>query len=94
MIKPLYDRIVLEVAKEEEKSLGGIVLASAAQEKPQTAIVAAVGTGRIKENGELLPLQVKVGDKVIFEKYAGVEVKIDGSEYLVVHEKDIVGIIE
>jgi chaperonin GroES len=93
LIKPLGDRIVLQVAKEEEKSVGGIVLASAAQEKPQTAEVIAVGAGRVLDNGNTVAPLVKVGDKVIFEKYAGVEIKIDGVEYLVVHEKDIVGIL-
>lgn len=93
MIKPLNDRIVLEVATQEEKSVGGIVLASAAQEKPQVATVAALGTGRTLDNGQVIAPQVAVGDVVVFEKYAGVEVKVDGKDYLVVRENDIIGIL-
>jgi len=93
LIKPLNDRIVLEVATQEEKSVGGIVLASAAQEKPQVATVAALGTGRTLDNGQVIAPQVAVGDVVVFEKYAGVEVKVDGKDYLVVRENDIIGIL-
>ncbi|SJZ48741.1 chaperonin GroES [Pilibacter termitis] len=91
MIQPLGNRVVLEVAKEEEKTVGGLVLASAAQEKPQIATVVAVGSGLVLENGEKLTPEVAVGDKVLFEKYAGVEVKLDNKEYLVVKESDIIG---
>lgn len=94
MLKPLGDRVIIEVAQEEEKTVGGIVLASAAKEKPQTGTVIAVGDGRVLENGQKVPVSVKEGDKVLFEKYAGSEVKYDGKEYLIVHDKDIVAIVE
>ncbi len=94
MLKPLGDRVIIKVAKEEEKTIGGIVLASSAQEKPQTGEVVAVGEGRTLDNGEKAPLEVKVGDQVMFEKYAGSEVKFDGQEYLIVNGKDIMAIVE
>lgn len=94
VLKPLGDRVIIEVAKEEEKSVGGIVLASAAQEKPQTGTVVAVGEGRFLENGEKAAIPVAVGDQVMFEKYAGSEVKYDGKEYLIVNGKDIIAIVE
>lgn len=94
MLKPLGDRVVIEVAQEEEKTVGGIVLASAAKEKPQTGTVIAVGDGRVLDNGQKVPVSVKEGDSILFEKYAGSEVKYDGKEYLIVHEKDIVAIVE
>lgn len=94
MLKPLSDRVVIEVAKEEEKTIGGIVLASAAQEKPQTGNVVAVGEGRVLENGTKVPADVKVGDTVMFEKYAGTEVKYKGNDYLIVSGKDIIAIVE
>lgn len=94
MLKPLGDRVIIEVAEEEEKSIGGIVLTSAAKEKPQTGTIIAVGEGRILDNGTKAPLNVKAGDTVLFEKYAGSEVKYEGKEYLIVHEKDIAAIVE
>lgn len=94
MLKPLGDRVMIEVAKEEEKTIGGIVLASAAQEKPQTGTVIAVGEGHVLENGTKVPVAVKAGDTVMFEKYAGTEVKYEGQEYLIIHDKDIVAIVE
>lgn len=94
MLKPLGDRVIIEVAKEEEKTVGGIVLASAAQEKPQTGVVIAVGAGRLLDNGEKAPVEVSVGDQVMFEKYAGTEVKYEGKEYLIVGGKDIIAIVE
>ncbi|KAF1300764.1 MULTISPECIES: co-chaperone GroES [Enterococcus] len=94
MLKPLGDRVIIEVAKEEEKTVGGIVLASAAKEKPQTGAVVAVGEGRTLDNGEKDPVSVKVGDQVMFEKYAGTEVKFEGKEYLIVAGKDIIAIVE
>lgn len=93
MLKPLGDRVIIEVAK-EEKTVGGIVLASAAKEKPQTGTVVAVGEGRLLENGEKVPATVKAGDQVMFEKYAGTEVKYEGKEYLIVAGKDIMAIVE
>lgn len=94
MLKPLSDRVVIEVAKEEEKTVGGIVLASAAQEKPQTGNVIAVGEGRVLENGTKVPADVKVGDTVMFEKYSRTEVKYEGNDYLIVSGKDIIAIVE
>lgn len=94
MLRPLGDRVMIEVAKEEEKTIGGIVLASSAKEKPQTGKVIAVGEGRIAEDGSKIPMTVKAGDTVMFEKYAGTEVKYEGQEYLLVHEKDIAAIVE
>lgn len=94
MLRPLNDRVVLEVVKEEEKTVGGIVLASAAKEKPQTAKVIAVGPGPLLENGGRGSMTVKAGDTVMFEKYAGSEVKYEGSEYLIISEKEIIAIVE
>lgn len=94
MLKPLSDRVIIEVAKEEEKTVGGIVLASAAQEKPQTGNVIAVGEGRVLDNGTKVPADVKVGDTVMFEKYSGTEVKYEGNDYLIVSGKDIIAIVE
>nr|WP_245341820.1 co-chaperone GroES [Enterococcus rivorum] len=94
VLKPLSDRVVIEVAEEEEKTVGGIVLASAAKEKPQTGTIIAVGEGRVLDNGTKVPTEVKEGDKVMFEKYAGTEVKYDGKEYLIVSSKDIIAIVE
>lgn len=94
MLKPLGDRVIIEVAKEEEKTVGGIVLASAAKEKPQTGTVIAVGEGRTLENGEKAPVAVNVGEQVMFEKYAGTEVKYEGTEYLIVAAKDIIAVVE
>ncbi|MFC4651382.1 co-chaperone GroES [Lactococcus nasutitermitis] len=94
MLKPLADRVVLRIKEEKEKSIGGIVLASAAQEKPQTAEVIAVGAGRTTNHGTVIAPTVKVGDQVIFEKFGGTTVKIDGEEVLIVKESDILAIVE
>lgn len=94
MLKPLSDRVIIKVAQEEEKTVGGIVLASAAKEKPQTGTVIAVGEGRVLDNGTKVPTGVKEGDTVMFEKYSGTEVKYEGVEYLIVSGKDIIAIVE
>ena len=94
MLKPLGDRVILEVTQEEEKTVGGLVLASAAKEKPQTAKVVAVGEGNVLENSQKSPMPVAVGDMVMFEKYAGTEVKYEGNEYLIIAAKDIMAIVE
>ena len=94
MLKPLGDRVILEVTQEEEKTVGGLVLASAAKEKPQTAKVVAVGEGNVLEIGQKSPMPVAVGDMVMFEKYAGTEVKYEGNEYLIIAAKDIMAIVE
>ena len=94
MLKPLGDRVILEVQKEEEQTVGGIVLASNAKEKPQTGKVLAVGTGRVLDNGEKVVPSVKEGDTVVFDKDAGTEVSYEGEKYWVVRENDIVAVVE
>ena len=93
-IKPLSDRVVIKLVEAEEKTKAGILLAASAQEKPQVAEVVAIGPGALDENGKLVPMQVKVGDKVITGKYSGTEVKCDGIEYSIVKESDILAIVE
>jgi len=92
-IKPLGDRIVIKVLEKEEKTKGGIVLPDTAKEKPQKGEVLAVGSGEIID-GKKVPLEVKVGDTVIFSKYAGTEVKIDDVEYLILRQSDVLAILE
>jgi chaperonin GroES len=94
MLKPLGDRVVIETQDAEEKTVGGILLANNAKEKPQTGKVVAVGNGRVLDNGQSLSLTVKKGDTVMFDKYSGTTVDYDGQDYLVLHEKDILAIIE
>ncbi len=93
-IRPLHDRILVQRLEEEEKTQGGIIIPDTAKEKPIEGKVVAVGNGKLLENGEVRPLDVKEGDKVLFGKYAGTEVKIGGEEYLIMREDDILGIIE
>ena len=93
-LKPLGDKIVVKVLTREEKTKGGIVLPDTAKEKPTEGEVMAIGTGKILENGQKLPLEVKVGDRVIFSKYAGTEVKVDGEELVIFSERDVLAIIE
>ena len=93
-IRPLHDRVVVKRWEEEKTTPSGIVIPDTAAEKPIKGEVVAVGNGKLLENGELRPLDVKEGDKVLFGKYAGTEVKIDGQEYLIMNEDDIVGIFE
>lgn len=93
-IKPLADRVVVQLVEAEEKTKGGILLTPSAQEKPQVAKVIAVGPGARNDKGELIPMEVKVGDKVITSKYSGTEVKMDGSEYNIVKQSDILAIVE
>lgn len=93
MLKPLGNRVLLEVKKEEEKTASGLVLPDSAKEKPQTAIVVAVGEGRVLDNGQRATVEVAVGEEVLFEKYAGSEVKYAGKEYLVVKDTDIIAVI-
>jgi len=93
-LKPLGDRLVVKVVTQEEKTKGGIVLPDTAKEKPQEGEVMAVGSGKVLENGQKLPLEVKVGDRIIFSKYAGTEVKLDGVEYVIFSERDVLAIIE
>ena len=93
-IRPLQDRIIVKRVEEEEKTKGGIIIPDSAKEKPMEGEVIAVGTGKILENGNKQPLEVKSGDRVLFSKYAGTDVKIDGIEHLIMKEDDILGIIE
>ena len=93
MLKPLGDRIIIELVASEEKTASGIVLPDSAKEKPQEGKVVAVGTGRVLDNGERVALDVSEGDRIIFSKYAGTEVKYQGSEYLIVRENDILAVI-
>ena len=93
-IRPLHDRVLVKREPEERKTAGGIVIPDSAAEKPIRGEIVALGRGKILENGDLRPLDVKVGDKVLFGKYAGTEVKIDSKEYVVMREEDIMGVIE
>ncbi len=93
-IRPLHDRVIVKRVEEERTSPGGIVIPDAAAEKPIKGEIIAAGNGKILENGDVRPLDVKVGDTVLFGKYAGTEVKIDGEELLVMKEDDIVAIVE
>lgn len=93
MIKPLNDRVVVKVLEQEEKTRGGIVLPDTAKEKPQKGEIIAVGPGVIRDDGSRTPPEVKVGDKVLFAKYAGTEIKIDGDEYLILREADILAVV-
>ena len=92
-VKPLYDRLVVKRLEEEEKTKGGIIIPDAAKEKPQEGRVIAVGDGKVLENGQKAPLSVKVGDKILFGKYSGSEIKIDGDEHLILREDDVLAII-
>lgn len=93
-IRPLHDRVVVRRKEQEEKTAGGIVLPGSAKEKPSQGEVLAVGNGRILDNGEVKPLDVKVGDTVVFGQYAGSTVKIEGEELLIMTESDIFGVID
>ena len=93
-IKPLGDRVVIKVLEGETTTKSGIVLPDTAKEKPQQGEVIAVGTGKVLDNGQRVALDVKAGDKIIFSKYAGTEVKFDGQEYLIVSERDILAVVE
>jgi chaperonin GroES len=91
--RPLHDRVVVERIDAEDKTAGGIIIPDTAKEKPQTGEVVAVGPGGRDENGKLIPIDVKAGDKVLFGKWSGTEVKLDGVEYLIMKESDIMGVL-
>ncbi|MCI0655147.1 MAG: co-chaperone GroES [Methylococcaceae bacterium] len=93
-IRPLHDRVIVKRVEEDRKSAGGIVIPDSAKEKPSQGEVIAVGNGKILENGEVRALDVKVGDRVLFGKYAGNEVKVEGEELIVMREEDIMGVVE
>jgi chaperonin GroES len=93
LLKPLGDRVVIELVQSEEKTASGIVLPDTAKEKPQEGKVVAVGTGRVLDSGERVAPEINVGDRIIFSKYAGTEVKYEGKEYLILRESDILAVI-
>ena len=93
-VKPLQDRLVIKRIEEEEKTKGGIIIPDAAKEKPQEGRVVAVGGGKITESGQKVTPEVKAGDKILFGKYSGTEIKIDGEEHLILREDDVLAIIE
>ena len=92
-IRPLHDRVIVKREEEERKSPGGIVIPDTAAEKPIRGKIIAAGKGKILENGNVRPLDVKVGDKILFGKYSGTEVKVDGKEHLIINDSDILGIL-
>ncbi|MGE3975614.1 MAG: co-chaperone GroES [Bdellovibrionales bacterium] len=91
-VRPLHDRILVRRMTEDEKTAGGIIIPDSAKEKPQRGKVVAVGKGRVTEDGKVLPLDVKEGDNVLFGKYSGTELKLDGEDYLMINESDVLGI--
>ncbi len=93
-IRPLQDRVIVERIEEEERTKGGIIIPDTAKEKPQEGKVVAVGKGKVNDDGKLTPLDVKVGDKILFGKYSGSEIKLNGEEHLIMREEDILGVIE
>lgn len=93
-IRPLQDRVLVERIEEEETTKGGIIIPDTAKEKPQEGKVVAVGAGKVNEDGKVTPLSVKAGDKILFGKYSGTEIKLNGNEYLIMREDDILGIVE
>lgn len=93
MLKPLGDRVLVEPIKEKEEKKGGIIIPDTAKEKPQEGIIMAVGPGKLTDTGDRISMNVQKGDRVLYGKYSGTEVKIDGKEYLIMHEDDIFGIV-
>jgi len=93
-VRPLHDRVIIQTAAEEEKTKGGIIIPDTAKEKPMEGKVIAVGAGRLRKDGTKVPLEIKKGDRVLYAKYGGTEIKIDGEEYLMMKEDDILAVIE
>ncbi len=93
-VRPLHDRLLVRRTAEEEMTAGGLYIPDTAKEKPQKGEIVACGNGRVTEDGKVLPLEVRVGDRVLFGKYAGTELKIDGQEFLMMREEDILGIVQ
>ena len=93
-IRPLQDRVIVKRIEEEEKTKGGIIIPDTAKEKPEEGKVVAVGKGKVGEDGKVRPLDVKAGDRILFGKYSGSEIKMDGEEHLILREDDILGIVE
>ena len=92
-VRPLHDRILIRRVSEDEQTAGGIIIPDTAKEKPQRGEVVATGNGRITDDGKTLPLEVKMGDRILFSKYAGTELKLEGEEFLMIREDDVLGII-
>lgn len=93
-VRPLHDRILVRRMEGEETTSGGIIIPDTAKEKPQQGEIVATGKGRVTEDGKELPLEVKVGDKVLFSKYAGTDIKLDGADYLMMREEDVLGVFQ
>ena len=93
-VRPLYDRILIKRIDEEQKTAGGLFIPDTAKEKPQEGLVVAVGSGKIQEDGSLRKLELKAGDKILFSKYAGNDIKIDGAEHLILREDDVLAVLE
>ncbi len=93
-LRPLQDRILVERVEEDEKTKGGIIIPDTAKEKPAEGKVVAAGNGRIGEDGKALPMELKVGDRILFSKYGGTDVKIDGNDYLIMRQDDVLGVVE
>jgi chaperonin GroES len=93
-IRPLQDRILIKRVEEEQKTAGGIIIPDSAKEKPQEGRVVAVGNGKVGDDGKVRPLDVKKGDRILFSKYSGSEVKLDGEEHMIIREEDVLGVIE
>jgi chaperonin GroES len=93
-VRPLHDRVIVKRMEEQEKTKGGIIIPDTAKEKPIEGKVIAVGAGKVAENGKRIPLQVKEGDRVLFGKYSGTDIKVDGEEHLIMREDDIIAIVE
>lgn len=93
-VRPLHDRIIVKRLEEEQKTKGGIIIPDSAKEKPQEGEVLAVGNGKVLDDGKKIALDVKVGDKILFSKYSGTEIKVDGEEYLIIKEDDVQAIVE
>ncbi|MFY9631216.1 MAG: co-chaperone GroES [Candidatus Cybelea sp.] len=93
-LKPMFDNVVVEHIEQDDKTTGGVFLPDTAKEKPQEGIIRAVGAGRVTDKGTKLDMHVKVGDRVLYRKYSGSEVKIDGTEYLIIPEKDILALVD
>jgi len=93
-VRPLHDRVIIERIEETEQRVGGIIIPDSAKEKPQQGKIIAAGKGRVEKDGKVTPLDVKAGDTILFGKYAGQEIKIDGNEYLIMREEEVLGVIE
>ena len=92
-VRPLHDRIIVRRLEEEEQQVGGIIIPDTAKEKPQQGKVVAVGKGKVKEDGDILPMDVKDGDTILFGKYSGQEIKLDGDDYLIMKEDEVLGVV-